>query len=184
MPELIAKSALDGQPPVTLAGVTLTELSPGPITSIAIFPGAGRATLRALKPMGLGFPEPNQWLGAGDARIVWTGRDQAFLIGTEPPSGLEGSAALTDQAGGWSVVSLRGPMAVDVLMRLVPLDLRVAAFPVGRAARAPLNHINAVLLRVGEYAFEIMVFRSMARTAWHEIVAAMQALEARAALKP
>ena len=39
MPELIAKTALNGPKPLTLAGTTLAELDPGPITSIALFPG-------------------------------------------------------------------------------------------------------------------------------------------------
>lgn len=182
MPELIAKSALEGQGPVMLGGVTLAEMTVGPITSVAVYPGGAKAVAKGLKPLGLAFPEPNSSVAKAAARIVWTGRDQAFLIGVEPPE-LEG-AALTDQSDGWAVLAVSGTGAVDALMRLVPLDLRLAAFPVGRAARAPLNHVNVVLLRTGDYAFELMVFRSMARTAWHEIVAAMQALAARAALKP
>ena len=115
-------------------------------------------------------------------RIVWTGREQAFLIGAEPPE-LSG-AAVTDQTDGWAVLGVRGTGAVDALARLVPMDLRLTTFPVGRALRTQVNHMNAVILRVGDYAFEIMVFRSMARTAWHEIEAAMQMLAARGALKP
>jgi sarcosine oxidase subunit gamma len=42
--------------------------------------------------------------------------------------------------------------------------------------------MSSVLLRTGTDAFEIMVFRSMARTAWHEVEAALTALAARAAL--
>ena len=49
--------------------------------------------------------------------------------------------------------------------RLVPLDMRLHAFPVGRAVRSGLNHMNAVILRTGDYDFHLMVFRSMARTA-------------------
>ena len=181
MPELIAKSALEGQGPLTLGGVTLAEAVVGQITSIAVFAGKEKAVAKALKPLGLTFPEPNCWSVKGDARIIWTGRDQAFLTGVEPPM-IEG-AAVTDQTGGWATLSVSGTAAVEALMRLVPLDLRLMAFPVGRAVRAPLNHMNAVLIRTGDYAFDLMVFRSMARTAWHELESAMQALEARAMLK-
>jgi heterotetrameric sarcosine oxidase gamma subunit len=182
VPELIAKSALEGRGPLTLGGVTLAEAQVGPITSIAVFPGGMKAVAKGLKPLGLTFPTPNTWIAKGQARIVWTGRDQAFLIGVEPPR-LYG-AALTDQSDGWAVLTVSGTMAVDALMRLVPLDLRLSAFPAGRAVRAPVNHMNAALIRSGDYAFDLMVFRSMARTAWHEVEAAMQALAARAALKP
>lgn len=180
MPELIAKSALEGRS-VTLGGVTLAEVALGQITSVAVLPGGAKAVAKGLKGLGLAMPDPNSFAEKKGVRIVWTGRDQAFLIGAEAKA-LEG-AAVTDQSDGWAVLGLSGVTAVDVLARLVPLDLRLQAFPVGRAVRSGLNHLNAVILRTGDYAFEVMVFRSMARTAWHEIEAAMQALAARAALK-
>jgi heterotetrameric sarcosine oxidase gamma subunit len=181
VPELIAKSAFEGQGPLTLGGVTLAEAAVGPITSISVLPGGAKAVAKGLKPLGLGFPAPNSWSAKAEARIVWTGRDQAFLLGVAAPA-MDG-AALTDQTGGWATLTVSGTGAVDALMRLVPLDLRLAAFPVGRAVRAPLNHMSAVLIRTGDYAFDLMVFRSMARTAWHEMEAVLQALAARAAVK-
>ena len=42
---------------------------------------------------------------------------------------------MTDQSDGWTVLALSGAAAVDVLARLVPVDLRLAAFPVGGALR-------------------------------------------------
>ncbi len=181
MPELIAKSALEGHAPLTLGGVTLAEVAVGPITSIAVLPGGAKAVAKALKPLGLAMPVPNGFAQKAGARIVWTGRDQAFLMGIDAPV-LEG-AAVTDQSDGWAVLALSGVGAVEVLARLVPLDLRLTVFQVGRSARSGLNHMNAVVLRVGDHAFEIMVFRSMARTAWHELAAAIEAVVARAALK-
>ena len=181
MPDLIAKSPLAGRAALTLAGVTLAEADLGQITSVAPFKGQDKALAKALKALGLSFPAPNQVSSKGDVRLVWTGRDQAFLIGAAP-QGLDGLAALTDQSDGWAALSLDGPGAGDVLARLYPMDLRAAAFPVGRVARAPLNHMSSILMRPGPYNFEILVFRSMARTAWHEAEAAMRALAARAAL--
>jgi heterotetrameric sarcosine oxidase gamma subunit len=177
VPDLIAKSPLDGHAPLTFGGVTLAEVGVGPITSVAVHRDGAKTVAKALKPLGLTFPAPNSFAEAKDARIVWTGRDQAFLIGVAAPN-LPG-AAVTDQSDGWAVLGLRGVGAVDTLARLVPLDLRLPAFPVGKAARTQVNHMNAILLRTGDYDFEIMVFRSMAATAWHEVAAAMQVLAAR-----
>jgi sarcosine oxidase subunit gamma len=42
--------------------------------------------------------------------------------------------------------------------------------------------MNAILIRVGAETADLLVFRSMARTAWHEVEAALSALAARAAL--
>ncbi|MFO1204137.1 MAG: sarcosine oxidase subunit gamma family protein [Tabrizicola sp.] len=180
MPELIAKSALEGRT-LTTGTVTLAEVDVGPITSIAVFPGGAKAVAKGLKALGLAMPEPNTVIEKKGARIVWTGRDQAFLIGVEPPA-LEG-AAVTDQSDGWAVLSVSGAGVADVLARWVPVDLRLAAFPVGRAVRTQLNHMNVVILRAGDHAFEIMVFRSMARTAWHEVETAMHMVQARAGTK-
>jgi sarcosine oxidase subunit gamma len=92
-------------------------------------------------------------------------------------------AALTDQTDGWSALAVSGAAAVDVLARLVPVDLRLAACPVGSALRSGLNHMNAVILRTGDHAFDVMVFRSMARTAWHELETTMSMVAARLAMK-
>lgn len=178
MAELIAKTALAGQAAVTRAGTTLAEVDLGPITSIALFPGQEKAAAKALKPLGLAFPEPNSLVAKDGVRLVWTGRAQAFLIGAEAPEMGE-AAAVTDQSGGWAALSLTGPAAADALMRYVPLDLRLSAFPVGRAVRAPVYHMQAVIWREAEDALRLMVFRSMARTAWHEIDEALRSLAAR-----
>ncbi|MES2816454.1 MAG: sarcosine oxidase subunit gamma family protein [Pseudomonadota bacterium] len=180
MPELIAKSALEGRS-LNLGGVSLAEVDVGPITSVAVLPGGAKAVAKGLKALGLAMPEPNTFVEKKGLRIVWTGREQAFLIGAESPV-LEG-AAVTDQSDGWAVLSLSGPAAADVLARLVPMDLRLSACPVGTALRSQLNHMNAVILRTGDYAFEIMVFRSMARTAWHELETATHMVAARAGVK-
>ena len=180
MPELIAKSSLEGRS-LNLGGVSLAEVDVGPITSVAVLPGGAKTVARGLKALGLAMPEPNTFVEKKGLRIVWTGREQAFLIGAESPV-LEG-AAVTDQSDGWAVLSLSGPAAADVLARLVPMDLRIVACPVGTALRSQLNHMNAVILRTGDYAFEIMVFRSMARTAWHELETATHMVAARAGVK-
>jgi sarcosine oxidase subunit gamma len=178
VPELIAKTPCAGLPlPVTRGGATLSEWVPGRMT--AVMPHDGQATDKALKSLNLAFPAPNTMAGNGP-RIVWTGRGQAFLIGAEPPQGLDGAAALVDQSDGWAGLRLEGPAAADVLARLVPLDLRAMA--VGTAARSLLAHMALVLMRPEAEVFEMLVFRSMARTAVHEIDTAMRQLAARAAV--
>jgi sarcosine oxidase subunit gamma len=178
--DLIAKSPLAGAAPLTQAGVTLSEADPGQITSIAPFDMV--AVGKALKTLGLAFPEPNRFSAREGVRLAWTGRDQAFLMGVAPPEGLAEAAALTNQSDGWACLRLQGEGIEAVLARLVPVDVRLAALPVGSSIRVPLNHMNAILIRVGAETADLLVFRSMARTAWHEVEAALSALAARAAL--
>ena len=176
MPELIAKTALNGVKPLILGGSVLSELDPGPVTAIALFSGSDGSKLSSI---GLPFPAPNRFVTSGDALLVWTGRDQAFLIGVSAPD-MGNAAALTDQSGGWVTLTLTGPSAEAALARYVPLDFR--SFASGHAARTPLYHMQMILLRTGPDAFRIMVFRSMARTAWHEIELALKSIAARLAL--
>ena len=171
MPDLLAKSALNGRS-ITLAKTTLAEVDLGRLTSIAPFAGQRAATGSAL---GHAFPASNTTSGP----LIWTGRDQAFLLGTPPD--LTGLAACTDQTGGWCALRLSGPLAGSALARLVPIDLRAAKFPAGSCTRCALNHMAAILWRDGD-GFVILIFRSMAETAWHELETALHALAARAAL--
>jgi heterotetrameric sarcosine oxidase gamma subunit len=180
VPELIAKTALEGRKPLTVAGTTLSQVDPGMVSSIAPYPGQDKAVAKALKPLGLGFPALNSFASKGGATILWAGRDQAFLIGAACPE-MGAAAAVTDQSGGWVTLSLDGPEACAALMRYVPLDLRLAAFPVGSAVRTPFYHMSMVLMRISDQGFQMMLFRSMARTAWHEVEVALRTLAARAA---
>lgn len=178
MPELIAKSALAGQPALTRCDTTLAEAPAVAMTSIAPFPRAIEAVNAKLAPLGVSFPAPNRQSTGPAARLVWTGRDQAFLLGAPAPD-LTGLAATTDQSDGWATLTLAGPLATDTLARLIPLDLRDTAFALGQTARTGLNHMSAIVTRTGPTAWEIMVFRSMARTAWHELAEALEMQAAR-----
>lgn len=168
MPKLIAKSALNGAS-VTIGGTTLAEADIGPLTSVAPYPGQTAAVGVAI---GHTFPAPNTTSGP----LLWTGRDQAFLMGPCPD--LTGLAACTDQTGGWTALRLTGPLAEAALMRLVPLDLREARFPQGSCIRSALNHMGLVLGREAD-GFLLLVFRSMAQTAWHELETVLHSLRAR-----
>lgn len=181
MPSLIEKTACEGLLPVTAGGVTLSELPAARITSVAPLNGKDRAVATALKALSLGWPAPGRSVAKGGASCLWTGRGQAFLIGAAP-DGLAGNAALTDQSDGWARMRLDGARAAAVLSRLVPLDLSAAAFPVGAVARTGLNHMMLVLSRPAAESFDLMVFRSMAVSAVHEIRQPMAACAARASI--
>jgi sarcosine oxidase subunit gamma len=178
--ELLATSPAAGLGlPVTTGAAVLAEWVPGPITAIAPYAAGGAAVARALAPLGLAWPEPGRMTVAGAARLAFAGRGVAFLIGAAPPD-FGAAAAVTDQSDGWAGLRLTGAAAVDVLARLVALDLRPGAFPEGSAVRAMLNHMPLCLMRWAG-GFELLVFRSMTRTAVHELAEAMARVAARSA---
>jgi sarcosine oxidase subunit gamma len=100
------------------------------------------------------------------------------LLGADCPD-LGDAAAVTDQSDAWARFSLAGPAAVDALARYVPIDLRLAALPVGASVRSALYHVPLCLMRLDVDRFEILVFRSMAQTAWHELESALRIIAAR-----
>jgi len=182
--KLVEKTPAEGLLPLEINGISLTELVPAAITSLMPFDGQEAAASALLSSLlGMECPHPNRSTGRDGARAVWVGRGQIFVVGKAVDASVARHAALTDQSDAWAVFSLQGHGVEDVLARLTPLDLNRAVFKRGHAARSLLGHMSAVILRTGENTFEIMVFRSMARTAVHELETAMRAVAARDALR-
>lgn len=183
MADLIAKSPARGLTPVEVGGMTLTEAPMGRVWAVMPWRGKAAALSKALEQAhGVPFPEPGTLLRAGELRIAWSALDQAFLMGAEPDTALAAHAALTDQSDAWTHLVLEGAAARDVLARWVPVDLSPAACPPGSARRTLVGHMSALILHPGGDRFEILVFRSMAATAVHEVTRAMRAVAARRAL--
>lgn len=180
MADLKAKTPCHGMLPPTIGDTALTEEAPGAITSLMPYRGAEKALSGALKKShGMDFPAANRATGKSGARAIWFGQGQAMLLGPAPDSGLADHAAMTDQSDAWAVVRLEGSTATDVLARLIPADLRSSVFRRGHTARTELMHMTASVTRVGDKAFQIMVFRSMSETLIHDLKSAMEAVAAR-----
>lgn len=122
---------------------------------------------------------PNRVTGKAGAKAIWFGRAQALLVGPVPDDSLAKHAALVDQSDAWAVVELRGEGAVDVLARLTPVDVRGRVFKRGHTARTEVAHMMASITRLGEDAFQIMVFRAFGRTLLHEVTNAMEGVASR-----
>jgi len=169
-----------GIDPITIGSVTLNEAPFAPIWAIMPFRGQVTDLSQAMKQAhGLRFPDPNEMTQNGDLRCAFSGIDQAFLLGGVPDASLSAHAALTEQSDAWTHLRLDGACVSDVLARLTPLDLSLRAFPVGSAQRSSLGHMATLVLRPSETEFEILVFRSMAQTAVHELERAMKGVAAR-----
>lgn len=180
MAELLAKTACDGLAPLKIGALSLKEVHPGTLTTLAPYRDQEEALGKALKAAhGLGYPELGGSTSSDKARAIWFGRDLGLLMGPEPDAKLAKHAALTDQTAGWAVVELTGAGAEDVLARLCPVDLRLTAFAVGAALRTELKHMMASIHRLEKDRFQIMVFRSLARTLHHDLKTAMEAWAAR-----
>lgn len=171
MVSLIAKSPCDGLFPIEIGGTTLTEVVPEALTLVAPLKGNKGVVDIVLKDsVGAGFPPPNRATGKAEARCIWVGPGQAMVMG---PSVSPPGAAVTDQSDAFAIVAVTGPLAEKALARLTPIDVRLTVFKRGHTARTLLNHMTCSITRTGPTTFEIMVFRSMARTAVHDLSEAL-----------
>lgn len=177
MGKLEPVSPCAGLLPLTVGALTVAEAEVGAITSVTPFEGASKAAME--RALGLAFPPPNQTAGDAARRIVWVGQGEALLIGPAPDPALSAHAAVVDQSDAWAIVTLSGAGGDAALARLVPVDLRLRAFPVGATIRSRLGHMNASITRTGEDVFLIAVFRSMAATLVHDLETALAAVAAR-----
>jgi len=163
-----------GLVPLRAGPLSLIEDAPAHMTAIAPYIGQDQALSDALKSAhGMAAPGIGRMTGKSGARALWFGQRMIFLMGPAPDAGLAEFAALSDQSDGWAVLRLEGAGARDVLARLTPLDLRPAQFRRGHTARSDCAHMAASITRLGDEAYQIMVFRSMAATLVHEVKIAM-----------
>lgn len=180
MADLIAKTAGYGLLPLSIGRVDLTEIEAGRLTSLAPFSGKDKALSEVLKAAhGVVLPKANRSSGKDGARAIWFGMSHVLLVGPLADKTLTEHAMMTDQSDAWTIVQLSGEGAVDVLARLVPVDLRAPVFKRGHTVRTDLMHMNASITCTGTNTFMIMVFRSMAGTLVDDLITAMEGVAAR-----
>lgn len=169
---LTPKSPAEGLLPVEVGEMRLSEAAPEAITWVAPFKGQDTAVSAQLRDqIGVGLPPVGRASDRG--QVLWSGLGQFLVLGAPvAPTG----AAVADQSDGFAVLALEGPLWADVLARLTPLDLRTRAFDTGTSAQSLLGHLTCLFHRAGPERVQMLVPRSMAGTAVHEISQAMRTI--------
>lgn len=158
---------------------------------LAALPPAARFSLRlspaAIGPaeaaVGLALPrDPCRSSSKGEHAALWLGPDEWLLLAPEAEgpnilavlgAALEGRPyALVDISHRQIGLAVTGPDAASVLNAGCPLDLDLAAFPVGACTRTLLEKAEIVLWRRSGEAFRLEVWRSFASYAWSFLQAA------------
>jgi methylglutamate dehydrogenase subunit D len=90
---------------------------------------------------------------------------------------LDGLASVSDQSDGYVVIRLTGARVRDALAKLIPIDVHPRAFEIGDVASTVASHIGVTLWRLADEpdaapVFEIIMFRSLARSFWHALAEA------------
>ncbi|OHV13096.1 hypothetical protein BH688_01630 [Kushneria phosphatilytica] len=128
------------------------------------------------KVLGVALPVTPMTSTVGEmARLHWRSPDEWLLI---VPGGEEyrlelalretlgGHVAVVDVSGGQTVIMLSGAKAREVLMKSAPVDVHPRAFPVGRSVTTCFARAQAMICRVGEAQWELVIRRSYADYLW------------------
>lgn len=142
--------------------------------SIALAPPAVRFSLRARVasaglPDGMLVAAP---FAGGDA--LHLGPDEWLLIlpeDADAPS-IAGVHALTDVSERNLALAMEGERAEALLQTGCPIELSLAAFPVGRATRTLFESVEIVLWRTAGQAFRVELWRSFAPWLWEALTLA------------
>ena len=113
----------------------------------------------------------------GAHRLYRIAADQYWIV--TPDAALPEALAETVPANAGSVtrlsdarvrISIEGPAATALLGKVVSVDLRARAFPVGSFAQTGLHHVSVLLERLGPEQFELYALRTYAASTWDWLI--------------
>lgn len=113
---------------------------------------------------------PGTWLALGERESSGDGNEFAAQLTVE----LAAVASVSDQSDGYTLIRLTGAHVRDALAKLIPVDVHPRAFQVGDVASTVASHVGVTLWRLPDEpdagsVFEILMFRSLARSFWHAL---------------
>jgi sarcosine oxidase subunit gamma len=155
-------------------GIRLTERPIASAWLIAAWPERlAKAATAAAKMAGVKVaPGPGQSATGEGGTLLRTEPLKWLLISesdTPRPALPEADGTVLELSHARTVIHVFGPKALDLMARMMPLDLRPAAFPEGAAANTTLHHLGVtVLARDG--GFDILVLRSFGLAVWETLI--------------
>jgi methylglutamate dehydrogenase subunit D len=189
-PSFAPRSPLAAVGPAAAAAVPV----PAPGVTAAVLDGFGLATVlarrgssqalaqRVRERFGMDLPTEPKLSAASGLAFAGTG-PSAWLamadrggneFAARLRSDLHGVASVSDQSDGYVLIRLTGARVRDALSKLVPIDLHPHAFRAGDVASTVASHIGVTLWRPADAPdaalFEVVMFRSLARSFWHALV--------------
>lgn len=157
----------------------LSEQSALDIVSVAT-PNGGHDSLNTLmmQKVGAEIPLAGRISRSADSTVLLgLQSDQCFLISEtqrlkpahELKSLLGDAAYLSDQSDSWAVLDLTGPMCLQALERICPVDISASAFDMDAVARTSMEHLSVIIHRLGHDGFRLYSPRSSADSFLHAV---------------
>lgn len=185
----LADASIEAQSPLHHADLSSVAQS-GPKTGGVVFKEEklmGQLTLRlnadnadqlaiAEKLLGVALPlTPLTSVVEGDVSIRWISPDEwlivvpglkAFDVESAFHEQMTGHYQLVNISGGSTIFLLSGEHARDVLKKSTPIDVHPNEFPVGKVVSTVFAKSSAVMRRVADDQYELVVRRSFADYLW------------------
>ena len=151
------------------AGVTLSEQG---LAGHLVLRSAGNSSFEAAveKVLGMSLPGPLQSVSDDSGRVIrWTSPDEwlltvsnsdAFSVEQQLRAEASGHYSIVNVSGGQTILMLSGDSAEMVLMKTCHYDTHESSFPVGKVVRTTFTKSGALIRRVGESEWELIIRRS------------------------
>lgn len=106
-----------------------------------------------------------RWLSPDEWLILVPGQ-QTFDIETRFRDLMPGHYSLVNSSGGSTVLELSGESVVEMLKKCTPVDLHIKHFPVGKVVSTVFAKSGAVIRRIEDNRFELVIRRTFADYIW------------------
>lgn len=155
-------------------GITLSEERIGALWQVAAWPDrlSSAADAAAHAAGAAAPPGPGRSTEGTAARLLRTEPLKVWLLSAGPlprPALDPADGAATDLSHARVLIRVAGRDRAALMARLVPLDLRPAAFPDGAVAATGLHQVGVCLCCRTE-GFDLLVPRSFARSLWEHLL--------------
>ena len=157
-------------------GVSLSVRHPASIVTIIARKDKAEAASKAISArFGVGLPAAGKSSKGEDVSFHWCGAEQYFAIAEGFGEGalyrdlqetLFSLASCSEQSHGRVIIRIAGPKARAVLAKGTPVDLHDSVFAIGSSAMTQMAHVGVHLVRTGDDAFELSVFRGFSANFW------------------
>ncbi len=107
----------------------------------------------------LGWISPDEWL------LILPG-NEAFEVEQQLREAIEGHYAVVNVSGGQTLIELSGEQAVNVLKKSTGYDLHAGNFPPGKVVTTTFAKTQAVIRRIDDTRWELIIRRSFADYVW------------------
>lgn len=161
--------ALDGP-----AGVSVTEMIPQAVVSVAAREGGEAAISEALRQrFGVALPDVSKVTTAGTTQIVWSGPQRWLIVSDDlTETGMRAligdHGSITDQTDSRVMLMVTGSRVRGALAKGMPIDLHPSVFSPGCVAQTLVEHVGMMLWQLDAAPSYMLAFaRSYAGSVWH-----------------